>query len=1197
MIRARYHNQLWYFLLGTLLSTSYSLPSWLPGFGKKQEGEKKTEVVSSLDKQLAVIAASLESLNKQDSVKDEFEKISNALSQLKHAIERASEDRKKFLQKKQAISSQVYQTLGEIQQEKTQYIALLTEHQSLIEQLKSDPEMKMLSQQIKASPAFEDLQRVGKQVADLRDSIADLESSKKNLLVDQSKRKKAFEEIKKEYDETRIKRDSFASDATILEDTQGLTREQQGELLDAQFHLLKLKKQLTHLKNEETAGKLSLIETKLHVLQKKLAVLERDYTRIKQSVIIEPTQVKEAEAQLEKARQDFAAQRDRIDEDIRLLLPSLEEARSNFVKAGEDAGTSAGDITSIQGWSFDSDKLKTIPEWKKLSKVGLAYAQKEVIDSRIKNLEARLNEAKFDFAQKELRFNILHSWQKMTRKTLRLNVAEMLEQEIKRYESDKNQLKIDVIDLTEKRDKAIDQLYHLNIARESLKSLISTLLKSKETIFGGKAELHHEILTNLLSADDALRAQIENATRLMESYAKSLAAVQDMLKKLTETCAELSAKSWWVRSESSIDWKEVKHVLPDILRFAHDIRITGKAYLSRFSIGTLGSRIEHAFKEPYFFLRFLLQLIALLLTFLLLRSYLPDARAFLLRGESRYHFWFKVRYFVGIVIDFAQRHLLGIYLWSILLLGVLYGYVQPYFAILFYLFSIPYLLYLAYHFFAYFAHLNSERNFIFISKNSSRWFMFIVSTFAYASIVILFFRLAFLKGNYFSQVPDILFALNFILLQLAFLGLLTKDSLLGKTHVIGIVPRSSPFGKWLEEHIERYFFLVWLTLAIIIIVINPYVGYGRQVLYLLSRFFITILLIPLFSWLYEKIKRISSDFFFYYPDGLIVKERFSGGKTWYGFFVIASFLFFIVIGIFLISWVWDRGIGWIDIKKWLSYELTPAGIDEITGQKIQVTVSSILKILMYIAGGIGVVYVLNRFVLKRIFDPLLVGTGVQSTIMTLSNYVIVVMAFLMGLSSVGLNAMATKLVFMVAAVAYVIKEPVGDFLSYFIILVQRPIKIGDYIKMEDPAISGVVRHITPRTTVIRCNNSTSYIVPNSLIVTKTIQNWHYSRSFSSIDDLRVTVPFSADTEQVRILLLQVLEEHSAVLRNPAPVVRLDNFVDNGYSFLLRGYISADRVMDKWDIESQLRLNIVKKLNELNIEIASPIQLIRLEREQ
>src|SRR4029077_16260668 len=96
--------------------------------------------------------------------------------------------------------------------------------------------------------------------------------------------------------------------------------------------------------------------------------------------------------------------------------------------------------------------------------------------------------------------------------------------------------------------------------------------------------------------------------------------------------------------------------------------------------------------------------------------------------------------------------------------------------------------------------------------------------------------------------------------------------------------------------------------------------------------------------------------------------------------------------------------------------------------------------------------------------------------------------------------------------------------AYFIILVQRPVKIGDYIKLNEEAM-GVVRKITPRSVVLRRKNSISIVIPNSKIITQAVENWNYTRNFVAFDDILVAIKFKEDPALVKNLLTQAVAEH------------------------------------------------------------------------
>jgi small-conductance mechanosensitive channel len=116
-------------------------------------------------------------------------------------------------------------------------------------------------------------------------------------------------------------------------------------------------------------------------------------------------------------------------------------------------------------------------------------------------------------------------------------------------------------------------------------------------------------------------------------------------------------------------------------------------------------------------------------------------------------------------------------------------------------------------------------------------------------------------------------------------------------------------------------------------------------------------------------------------------------------------------------------------------------------------------------------------------------------------------------------------------------------------------------------------------------------VPNSHIITKTVANWNYTRTFFAFEDFFVTVPYNVDPAHVKALIHTVLDTNRNILKTPPPIVWLHDFVDNGYQFLVRGYLTADRVQDQWEIASSVRLEIVSLLRAQGITIASPTRIL------
>ena len=495
--------------------------------------------------------------------------------------------------------------------------------------------------------------------------------------------------------------------------------------------------------------------------------------------------------------------------------------------------------------------------------------------------------------------------------------------------------------------------------------------------------------------------------------------------------------------------------------------------------------------------------------------------------------------------------------------------------------SLPYFLYLAHQFINYIAEFNGEHGYLFLSKEFEFRFTLIFSALLYITIILSFFKEAFMLGHYVrSELPSVLVAINSIVIQIALISLIPRDQ------VVNLIPVHDFWG-WVHSQVNRYYYLILLFIITIIVMSNPYVGFGRLVFYVIRRIIFTIILVVLLVWLHRLIKRFCAYFFFVEEDEFS-RERFYYAKSLYGFSVILLFLLFIFFGAIMVAkiWSWPEQLAKIshlhDIVGWLKHPFT--NVDQKP-----VSMWTILSLIFFVLGGIGFSFILNNFVMSKIFDILLIETGIQNTISSITYYLCFILSVIIGFNVVGLNSLLYWLIALVVGIGWVIKDPVSDFVSYFIILVQRPIKVGDLIRLEHETTPGVVRRITPRSVLIRCRNSTTVIVPNSVVINKNITNWNYTRDFTAFDDILITVSYGSDAILAQKIFLSVLSENPYILKNPKPIVRLDNFDENGYVFMIRGFLSSNYTLDQWDIASDIRLSIIRNLKEAGITIAIPVR--------
>lgn len=1175
---------------------------FLPGLS-----HEKTPIKIEKFDQMTLITRQLESIEiMKNTMRDqvtkyetELDKITNDLFQIKSSIKQLSLNQKNqqlFLTKKKNFLERTYQSIFEIIQELRQTITMLDVYGEELQNYHEDPQFKELLLSKKASFDFDDLKKSVQTLFAAKSRLDELENLKKTIEHDNNKRQKALDSLIKEYEIKEQEQKNFSFNIeSIDESITNLSQKEQGELFDEQLRNLDYKKQFAQLKVDQDVARLELLDSRLLIKQRQVEILEQQYTDVKKSVSIDPTYVKNAEENLEKLRQEFFDKRERLNEQISLLLPLKEQFKKNFETIVQRFDVSANDIAAIKEWEKLPENLKTKNDWLAVAILGAINAHEMLIETQIESLGLEIRQANINLHHEELEMEILRSWYHLTYRKARFNADEEIEKEKKKYIAEQVQLNIDLAELSEKRDASINLLYKFNIIQDKIKSFISVLGKQGTVLFNHSQKEYQEAQESFIRADEEVRKRIVFIGKIMETYAKSITRIRDDIKEIDDIMIELGAKGFWIRSDQSIEWKDLENFFPDIKRFLRDLKNTGLIYLNTISLSSFIAKIDHYAQAPYFILFLVLRLLIACLCFILLWIYLPDIIYYISHKASRYRFVARFRALLVLILEFVKAHLVSLYLWSLLYFIVHADWVDHYSAVWFYLISIPYLMFIFYLFFNYFLQVNKAKEYIFISQNYIWRFITVVGILVYATIGISFFRQAFMVFNYYdSQMPDILLAINIVLLQIALIFLIGKEQILSI-----FAYRKTPATQWIEERIEKYYYFVLLFVIAVIVMSNPYVGYGRQVFYVLSRILITGCLIPLFSWLHNRIKRSSSDFFFYYADGSAVKERFPAGKTWYGIFIIVWFFVFLLLGIIIGARAWGIHIDLIDVRHWLSYTIYSPGLDEVSGKPILVTGMSLLKIVMYITGGFAIAYIINRFVLQRIFDPLLIGSGVQNTILTITRYISVILALLLGLQSAGLEGMAMKLVVLVGIMSFALKEPLSDFFAYFIILVQRPIKIGDFIQISPEnggETTGIVRHITPRSTIVRHKNSVTLVIPNSAIITNTVRNWSYVRTFTALNDIFITLPFEIDTDKARQIIFEVTQNNGTILKNPTPIVWLNDFTENGYRFLIRCFISVEKVTERFEIESHVRLELVRRLRQEGMHLAVPVRVIKQSKE-
>lgn len=245
----------------------------------------------------------------------------------------------------------------------------------------------------------------------------------------------------------------------------------------------------------------------------------------------------------------------------------------------------------------------------------------------------------------------------------------------------------------------------------------------------------------------------------------------------------------------------------------------------------------------------------------------------------------------------------------------------------------------------------------------------------------------------------------------------------------------------------------------------------------------------------------------------------------------------------------------------------------------------LLRLLVLLAAVFWFASWLKRFFFKRFLTDSGLDRALQYTVAQIVGYLVLIVGAAIALTNAGidLSALAIFAGAIGVGLGFGLQDIARNFVSGLVILIERPIQIGDRIEVEK--VAGLVKKIRARSTTVLTNDNIAMIVPNSKFIEETVTNW-------SLNDPKVRfrvpigVAYGSDVEQVRQLLLEVAREHPQALKNPEPTVFFDGFGESSLDFELAVW-SSEMSYRPRRFRSDLNYAIERKLRAAGIEIPFP----------
>lgn len=267
----------------------------------------------------------------------------------------------------------------------------------------------------------------------------------------------------------------------------------------------------------------------------------------------------------------------------------------------------------------------------------------------------------------------------------------------------------------------------------------------------------------------------------------------------------------------------------------------------------------------------------------------------------------------------------------------------------------------------------------------------------------------------------------------------------------------------------------------------------------------------------------------------------------------------------------------MSFKEFLNYQLIKSEYVTINVYSILIAIGIVILTWLFLK---GLHRIFMRFINKNKLDK-----GSYLSIYLVIKYFVwvVIVVVLMETFGVKISILLAGTAALLVGVGIGIQQIFNDFVSGIILLLERSLKIGDIIELEDGTVGKVLK-INVRTSSILTRDDIVVIVPNSYFVNERIINWTHM-NFTTRFHVEVGVAYGSDVELIKKVLLDSVSETQEIPKTPAPSVRFEDFGDSALIFKIFFYSTDTYKIEA--VKSRLRFLIYKKFAENKITIPFP----------
>ena len=231
----------------------------------------------------------------------------------------------------------------------------------------------------------------------------------------------------------------------------------------------------------------------------------------------------------------------------------------------------------------------------------------------------------------------------------------------------------------------------------------------------------------------------------------------------------------------------------------------------------------------------------------------------------------------------------------------------------------------------------------------------------------------------------------------------------------------------------------------------------------------------------------------------------------------------------------------------------------------------------------GICKLIGRMMERSKIDPTVRRFTVNMAYIALVAFVV-----LAALSQLGIQTTSFIAVLGAAglAVGLALQGSLANFAAGFLMIIFRPIRVGDYI--EGAGVAGTVEEVGIFTTTLVSPDNKTVIIPNAGLTGGNIVNWTLKGTRRV--DLIIGIGYGDDIDKAKQLMKDILAQDDRILKEPAPLVAVVELGDSSVNFVVRPWVKAS---DYWGVHMETIEKIKKAFDAEGINIPFPQRDVHL----